>query len=350
MAKAEDPLFPLPPTAEVAVKQAVEAIKRSLAEGQTRQQINLLLPVEQRRDNYMFTESMDYPENASAIYETAGLIATSIIKQLGVTERVESKRIDNDGVDGEPVGLFTTKSNEVIVIMLPTADVLNQLKEIEKNKKDSTVIFMNPMWRTKGNIVSDFGIGPWRKRNEEFVAKFKSVYSLTEQRIGAASTLDPATNDYMGLGGVARILFAYPGPRQVFAIGKDGSSDMLATFPSVPEYKQLEDVFQTSRASLNKTRRADGEESEEQRLETMIQKEKIQTKIQKASEATVDWSLKSGAEINAAIQAGSVGPEDVLVWDKGALRAALGAWNLPQSGNLVTLRGRVIQKMKNPNA
>jgi hypothetical protein len=66
-------------------------------------------------------------------------------------------------------------------------------------------------------IVSDFGIGPWRKRNEEFVAKFKSVYSLTEQRIGAASTLDPATNDYMGLGGVARILFAYPGPRQVRA-------------------------------------------------------------------------------------------------------------------------------------
>jgi hypothetical protein len=40
---------------------------------------------------------------------------------------VVSKRIDNDGVDGEPVGLFTTKSNEVIVIMLPTADVLNQV-------------------------------------------------------------------------------------------------------------------------------------------------------------------------------------------------------------------------------
>ena len=45
----------------------------------------------------------------------------------------------------------------------------------------------------------------------------------------------------------------------MFAIGKDGSSDMLATFPSVPEYKQLEAVFQTSRASLNRTRRADGE-------------------------------------------------------------------------------------------
>jgi hypothetical protein len=28
----------------------------------------------------------------------------------------------------------------------------------------------------------------------------------------------------------------------------------------------------------------------------------MQTKIQQMSEATVDWSLKSGAEINAAIQ------------------------------------------------
>lgn len=38
-------------------------------------QIELLLPIEQRRQNYMFTETMKYPENASLIYQTAGEMA-----------------------------------------------------------------------------------------------------------------------------------------------------------------------------------------------------------------------------------------------------------------------------------
>ena len=145
----------------------------------------------------------------------SSLTYRSIIRQLGVTEPISSKRIDDDGEEGEPVGLLTTPSGEVTVVILPTADVLSQLKEVETNSKKGIMVLMNPMWRTKGNIVSDFGFGPWRKRNEEFVAKFKAVYSLTEQRIGAASTLDPVTGDYMGLGGVARVLFSNPGSHQV---------------------------------------------------------------------------------------------------------------------------------------
>jgi len=290
----------------------------------------------------MFTESMEYPENATAIYQTASLMAESIMKQLGVKERISSKRIDDDGEEGEPVGLFTTPSGDVTVVMMPTADVLNQLKEIETKQK-GTVILMNPMWRTKGNIVSDFGFGPWRKRNEDFVAKFDAVYSLTEQRIGAASTLDPATGDYMGLGGVARILSCGTGQHQVFALGKDGSAECIATFPAPPEYKQLEEAFTTTRASLKKTRRGDGAESEEQRLKQTIGK-------QKTKAGTVDWSLKSAAEIKAAVQAGSVDPADVMAWDKTALRAALSAWDLPAAGRVDALRKRVIDKMKNPNA
>jgi hypothetical protein len=42
------------------------------------------------------------------------------------------------------------------------------------------------------------------------VGSFTSTYSLTEQRIGAASTLDPATGDYMGNGGVVRLLNVFP--------------------------------------------------------------------------------------------------------------------------------------------
>ena len=93
-------MFPLPQTAVEAVKQAAEAIKRGLDANLTRQQVrsrittsptppllaassasarhiqvSILLPVEQRRSNYMFTESMEYPENAATIYATAGEMA-----------------------------------------------------------------------------------------------------------------------------------------------------------------------------------------------------------------------------------------------------------------------------------
>ena len=65
-----------------------------------------------------------------------------------------SKRIDNDGVDGEPVGLFTTKSNEVIVIMLPTADVLNQVWD---NPNSKAAIY--------GDLLNTFNSNPANARS-----------------------------------------------------------------------------------------------------------------------------------------------------------------------------------------
>jgi hypothetical protein len=37
---------------------------------------------------------------------------------------------------------------------------------------------VNPQWKTKGNLVSDFGFGPWKQRAEDFVRKFTLSYSL----------------------------------------------------------------------------------------------------------------------------------------------------------------------------
>ena len=71
-------------------------------------------------------------------------------------------------------------------------------------------------------MVSDFGIGPWRKRSMDFLDTFEGTYSLTELRIGAASTRDPAAGgDFMGTGGVARILKAHGGQWQA---GEGGGS------------------------------------------------------------------------------------------------------------------------------
>lgn len=41
--------------------------------------------------------------------------------------------------------------------------------------------------------MSDLGVGPWRKANEEFLATFERSYQLYEQRIGAPSSVDIVT-------------------------------------------------------------------------------------------------------------------------------------------------------------
>jgi len=329
-------MFPLPQTAVEAVKQAAEAIKRGLDANLTRQQVSILLPVEQRRSNYMFTESMEYPENAATIYATAGEMAGALLQALGETAAVVAQRIDDDGIDGEQVGVYTTASKKVLVVVTPTADVLKKLRKLEENK-GSTMILMNPQWRTKGNLLSDFGIGPWRKKNEEFVALFASTYSLTEQRIGAASTLDPATGDYMGNGGVVRLLNVYPAKHQVFSIGKDGSSECIMVQAELPTYKDLEGGVRNSKTSLKTTRGGEGLTSEEERLQVG------------GNDEIIDFSLKSGSEIMVAVKAGLVKPTDVDRMDKTALRAALGAWGIPTSGKVELLRQRLAAKIANPN-
>lgn len=43
-------------------------------------------------------------------------------------------------------------------------------------------LMINPQWQP-GNLVNDFGIGPWRKRSEDFVGSFEEVYCLKQMRI-----------------------------------------------------------------------------------------------------------------------------------------------------------------------
>lgn len=43
-------------------------------------------------------------------------------------------------------------------------------------------LMINPQWQP-GNLVNDFGIGPWRRRSEDFVGSFEEVYFLKQMRI-----------------------------------------------------------------------------------------------------------------------------------------------------------------------
>ncbi|KAK3259571.1 hypothetical protein CYMTET_31439 [Cymbomonas tetramitiformis] len=150
---SEGDAFPLPQSASNCVQQASDAVAKAMEAGKTRQQVNLLLPTEQRRKNFMFTESMEYPESSSEIYATACQVGKALMQAVLNDSDLEvfARRIDNDGLEGEPVGLLTTASGAMTVVVLPTADVLKEIREVEKNSK-GLVVLMNPQWRTKGNV------------------------------------------------------------------------------------------------------------------------------------------------------------------------------------------------------
>ena len=75
-------------------------------------------------------------------------------------------------------------------------------------------------------MVSEFGIGPWRKANEEFVASFEPSYCLFEQRIGAPSSVNLARGSRYENGGVLRTQRCYPGPYEVHAMAPNGISQV----------------------------------------------------------------------------------------------------------------------------
>ncbi len=60
--------------------------------------------------------------------------------------------------------------------------VLQMREIVEGLSPGGLALMINPQWQP-GNLVNDFGIGPWRRRSEDFVASFEEVYILKQMRI-----------------------------------------------------------------------------------------------------------------------------------------------------------------------
>jgi hypothetical protein len=57
-----------------------------------------------------------------------------------------------------------------------------QVRAIAEARAAGLVLLVNAQWQG-GQAISDFGVGPWRRRTEAFVASFVEVYSLRQFRI-----------------------------------------------------------------------------------------------------------------------------------------------------------------------
>merc|ERR1719235_1163404 len=80
--------------------------------------------------------------------------------------------------DGDAVYLLKGNANKSVnAVSFPTAEVLGELKDLDKKVgKEGVLLFANPQWSTQGQVISDLGFGPWKKRNEEFIAGFEKAY------------------------------------------------------------------------------------------------------------------------------------------------------------------------------
>jgi hypothetical protein len=247
---------------------------------------------------------------------------------------MSATRVDDDN---DPVGVLQNAKGSVRALVIPNAQNLQNLRDLaalgDANGTQITLL-VNPQWNEAGQVVSDFGVGPWRRKAMDFLQTFESTYSLTEYRVGAAATRDPVRGgDYMGVGGVARVLKTHDSAWQTFAMGADGSSECVRADATEPTYEYLEkDVFTKFEYSLAGRRSGDTMDSLETRLESAATE---------AMSGTIDWSIASTAEINAAVRADAITSDDVAALSKAGLRTALGAMGLPTSGKLEAMRERL---------
>ena len=194
---------PLPLTAREMVLQTANSVFETEMRGGRLQVVEWLLPVNQRRLDFLTTDpTVVQPVSTFEEFIIANTLASVLLE--GTEERdIISSRLD-DGIDSEPVGLLRTEDSQYIAVVFPTADVIDEIRELARKNKSSTILLVNPQWTMQGNIVSDFGFGFRRKRAEDFLSKFVTSYSLLERRIG--NNIGPNFNN--GVSGVVRLLKA----------------------------------------------------------------------------------------------------------------------------------------------
>lgn len=338
-------LRPLPQTAAEMVAQCATCVRDAFSPAggsHARQRIEILLPINQRRNEFTDPEASDYPESQDVVYKTAMETAAAVIRAIDPDGgELTARRVDDDN---DPVGTLRNAVGTVRAVVIPNAqnlDVLREMANLQDADGGLTLLF-NPQWNEAGQVVSDFGIGPWKRRAMDFLNTFELSYSLTESRVGAAATRDPARGgDYMGVGGVARVLKTHGGAWQVFAMGGDGSSECVRAETKAPDYEFLKSVFVTPEYSL-RTRRSGAGPSLEARLESAATARSENGGAAASGGADgFDWSIASVAEISAAVRAKALTSEDCDALGKSGLRSALSALGLPTSGKLEAMRERL---------
>ncbi|KAG1655004.1 hypothetical protein FOA52_008824 [Chlamydomonas sp. UWO 241] len=240
----------LPANVQEQVDACAAAI--SAASSSKRHIVELINPVNEKAISFLSTEAMDYPcATFTEFNSIVGLTKNLVARLLGNGDAtLNTMRIDEGGIDGDLCAVVSSSGLEVVAVVWPTAGRLKSLKKYAEDARVGTLIIVNPLWKTQGQLVSEFGIGPWRKANEEFLATFEQSYFLVEQRIGAPSSVNLASGGRYEDGGVVRTQRAFPGPFESHLMAPNGVSQALGAFPvsgGRPTYNQLDALIRQAR-------------------------------------------------------------------------------------------------------
>ena len=242
----------LPITPVQMTDQAAVAVSAALSAGILRQQIDFLLPINEKEKRFTATEPDDYPCSLQREFDVVAALTTALLQRVLGDSNVQivAKRLDEGGVEGEPCAvLYPAETKSIAAVVYPTADRLNQIKALAKDTS-RPLLLVNPQWREEGQVISDFGIGPWKKAALDFLSQFNPTYFLKEKRIGSPGTINGVTGTRFTSGGVLRVLRQWEteeSPYEVYAMSANGSSQLLGKKDYEPKYQELDSMITDGR-------------------------------------------------------------------------------------------------------
>ena len=206
------------PTKGDIVDQAFESVRAAWESGVKRQRVDLVLPL------IGATDLDDWPGGIRQQFKAAAPMVERLLRQLkqvpGLEGPLSAKIID----DADAVGAWV--GDNLAVVLFPTAETLGEVRKIAESHSNGLVIIVNPQYTTQGQIVSDFGIFPWQKKNAmELIDTFKDGYAVQNLRING---------DY------CTWLYMFPQGWQVNVVQGPGDSKCVLQGATRPSYKEVE--------------------------------------------------------------------------------------------------------------
>eukprot|EP00252_Welwitschia_mirabilis_P023727 TRINITY_DN6784_c0_g1_i7.p1 TRINITY_DN6784_c0_g1~~TRINITY_DN6784_c0_g1_i7.p1 ORF type:complete len:266 (+),score=73.14 TRINITY_DN6784_c0_g1_i7:356-1153(+) len=256
----------------------------------------------------------DYPCGIRAEFNACYKVMVSILQQLDIVgegTQIMSRPFGETDNEMDPMVLLYPSNKSLASVVFPISETLKKIRALARDDESRPLLLVNPQWRNTGQIISDFGFGPWKREAEAFLGTFEPVYGLLEQRIGEAS------NIVSGSGGVVRILRCYPSQWHVYLMSWDGTSHLIGTTEKQPTYRELEQLVAEARKRIPW---------------------KLPPRIAGGSQPAPPPLPKS--------LAGFLSDEEIDKMDKVSLRQALAARELPTSGKLEALKERLKKAQK----
>ena len=232
----------LPASPEAAADAAGAAVAAAIRDGRPRVLVKFVLPVDQRKMNYLSTESSDFPCSVRDEYFACETMVKRMVGRVCPGQAVTGQlsAAVEGGFSGDIAGTVAPADRSVVCAVYPSAELWKKVAAVAERQEANAgaTVLCNPQWNlTGGQVINDFGIGPWKKRAEAFVDSFEPAYVLEEIRVGDASGVVGKT-----YGGVVRLLRAYPDQATyVYLLSgtASGRPELIETLASRPSYAEL---------------------------------------------------------------------------------------------------------------